>query len=98
MLSLYLDKFSGRDEADCILVVFLHACTNGQDVGVKDDVVWVESHLVDQQLVGTSANLHFALRICGLQRTARLSASSCVCLCVHVSKGMREPAPPRQKP
>lgn len=82
MLSLYLNKFSGRDEADCILVVFLHACTNGQDVGVKDDVVWVESHFVDQQLVGTSANLHFALRICGLQRTACLSASSCVSVCV----------------
>lgn len=43
----YLDKFGGSDVVDGVVVVLLHACTDGEDVGVKDDVVGVEPHFAD---------------------------------------------------
>lgn len=49
--------------------MFLHACANSEDVGVKDDVIGVKAHFVDQQLVGPSADLYFAVCMCGLERT-----------------------------
>jgi hypothetical protein len=34
------------DKIDSIQVMFLHSSTNGKDVGVKDDVIWIEAHFV----------------------------------------------------
>lgn len=77
----YLDNFGGSDEVDGVVTVFLHACTDGEDVGVKDDVIGVKSHFADQQSVGPSADLHFTVCICGLERTAHLSADVGLILC-----------------
>lgn len=100
----YLDKFGGSDEVDGVVTVFLHACTDGENVGVKDDVIGVKSYFADQQFVGPSADLHFTVCICGLERTAHLSAhvgliscnGMCVCLltCPSSSKAMTTTAAP----
>lgn len=63
----YLDKSRGSDEVEGIIVVFLHAGTNGKDVGIKDDVIGIKSHFADQQIVGPSADLHFPVSVCGLE-------------------------------
>src|SRR5262245_33817856 len=34
---------------------------NGQDVGVEDEVVWIEPHPFGEQFVGPLADLHLAL-------------------------------------
>lgn len=100
----YFDKLGSPDEVDSIVIVFLHACANGEDVGVKDDVVAVKPHLVDQQLVGSSANCHLALCICGLETAEHLSgysvaarvAGMCVCplACPSSSKAITTTAAP----
>ncbi len=83
----YLYKFSGSDEVDRVLIVFFHARTNGEDVGVEDDVVGIKSHFANQQLVGPSADLHFMVCICGLrgQRTRQHIRVFFVCLFESVS-------------
>lgn len=68
----YLDKLGSPDEVDSIFIMFLHARSNGEDVGVKDDVIGVKPHFADQQLVSSSADFHFAVCICGLERTEHL--------------------------
>lgn len=92
----YLDKLSSPDEVDSIVVVFLHARTNGEDVGVKDDVIGVKSHFADQQLVGSTADLNFAVCICGLGRIEHLSVCKFVFVieCVFLSS----PVPLHRKP
>lgn len=93
----YLDKFGGSDEVDGVLVVFLHACTDGEDVGVKDDVAGVKSHLADQQLVGPSADLDFTVCICGLKKRL-VSTRECFCVNVCVCVFDSSPVPPRRRP
>jgi hypothetical protein len=56
-----LDLTGSPDEVDCVVVVLCHASANGQDVGVKDDVLRVEADLLDQDAVGTLANAHLSL-------------------------------------
>lgn len=70
----YLNKLCSLDEVDSVLIMFLHACADSEDVGIKDDVIWVKAHFVDQQLISPSADLYFAVCICGLERTEYLSA------------------------
>lgn len=43
----HLDNFGGSDEVDGVVVMFLHTRTDGEDVGVKNDVVGVKSNFVD---------------------------------------------------
>lgn len=57
----HLDKLCGADEVDGVVVVFLHAGADGEDVGVKDDVVGIKPNLVDQQIVCSGADLHLAI-------------------------------------
>ena len=47
--------------------MFLNAGGYSQDVGIKDDVVTIESNFLNQNVVGSGANLHFPWRICCLK-------------------------------
>ena len=47
--------------------MFLHSCADGEDVGVEDDVTGVKPNLVDQKVVGASADLDLSLCVCGLE-------------------------------
>lgn len=58
--------------------MFFHTCTNGEDVGIKDDVIGVKSHFADQQIVGSSADFHFTVSICGLEESKLISPGVCV--------------------
>lgn len=66
MVGHYLDEPGGLDEVDCIVVVFLHPGPNGENVGIKDDVIGIKSHFVDEQRVGATADLDLAVGFCGL--------------------------------
>ena len=66
MTTLYLDNPGGLDECYPIVVVFLYPRGDGEDVGVKDDVVGVEVQLVHQEVVGAPADSKLALRVCRL--------------------------------
>ena len=54
-----LDLCCCIDEVDCIIVVLSHAGAHCQDVWVKDDVLGVKTHILNQDLVGSCANAHF---------------------------------------
>lgn len=47
MQTSYLYNPCGFNEVDSVHVVLIHPGTDGQDVGVKDDVVGVKAHLFD---------------------------------------------------
>ena len=49
---------SSLDEVGCIAVVLLHTRSNGQYVGVDDDVQGVHAHLLGQDPVGPFSNLY----------------------------------------
>ncbi len=52
------------DEVDAVIVVFLDAGGDGEDVRVEDDVFGRKARLFGQQLVGAGADFHLArLRI-----------------------------------
>lgn len=68
----YLDEFSSFDEVDGIFTVLLNACANGEDIWVKDYIVGFKSHLGKQQLIGSSADLHFTVSICSLDDSTQI--------------------------
>ena len=51
----------GTYEVERIAVVLLHARTDGQYVGVEDDVLWSHAHLLGQQPVGARGYLNATL-------------------------------------
>lgn len=57
-----LDPPRGLDEGAAVIIVFLDAGRNGEDVGIEDDVLGRKTDLFRQQIVGPLANLEFALR------------------------------------
>jgi hypothetical protein len=61
-----LDPARGLDEIDRVVVVFLDAGGDGEDVRVEDDVLGWEAHLVHQDAVGALADLDLALVGVGL--------------------------------
>ena len=67
-----LDDLGGFKVRDTICVVFLHASGNGEDVGIKDDVVWVEPQLFHQEVVGPLAHSYLAFSAGGLMRFHQL--------------------------
>lgn len=90
-LAIYLDDFGGSDEVDGIGIVFFHTCTNGEDVGVKDDVIGVKSHFADQQIVGSSADFHFTVSICGLEESKLVNPGVCVLeICAESRNWLRQ--------
>ena len=61
-----LDPARGLDEVHRVVVVFLDTGGDGEDVRVEDDVLGREAHFVDQDAVGTLADLDLALVGVGL--------------------------------
>ena len=53
-----LDLARRLDEVHSIVVVLRQTGTNCEDVGVEDDVLGIEAYLLDQNLVGTSADAY----------------------------------------
>ena len=56
-----LDLTHGLDEVDGVVVVLLDAGGDGEDIGIKDDVLGVEADLIHQQSVGTGADADLVL-------------------------------------
>lgn len=56
----------GFHEVDGVHVVLLHSCADGQDVGVKYDVIGVKAHLVDEEVIRPGTDLHLLIDICCL--------------------------------
>ena len=56
--ALLLDSCRGINEVHRVVVVLRHARADGKHVGIKDDVLWVKAHLVDENVEGTLANAH----------------------------------------
>ena len=69
--ALPLDLARGTDEVDSVVVVLRQAGAHSEDVGVENDVLRVEAHLLHQDAVGAlaDANLQAAT---GTQRTRRV--------------------------
>merc|ERR1712194_275657 len=63
-----LDFTSGVDEINRIVAVFRKARANGKNIGVEDDILGVETHLLDKDLVRTLAHGNLLFLICGLTR------------------------------
>ncbi len=61
-----LDLARGLDEVDAVIVVFLDAGGDREDIGVEDDVLGREADLVHQDVVGAGADLDLALLGVGL--------------------------------
>ena len=53
-------------EVDTVVVVLLDACGDGEDVGVKDDVLGRESDLLCEDTVGAFAYVDLTLLCAGL--------------------------------
>mmetsp|Transcript_1346 Transcript_1346/g.4244 ORF Transcript_1346/g.4244 Transcript_1346/m.4244 type:complete len:374 (-) Transcript_1346:1331-2452(-) len=51
-----LDFTRGVDEVNTVVVVLLHASTNGENIRIENDVLRVEANLFDQELVRTAAD------------------------------------------
>ena len=56
--ALPLDLARGTDEVDGVVVVLRQAGAHGEDVGVENDVLRVEAHLLHQDAVGALADAH----------------------------------------
>ena len=63
---VFLDPPHGTYEVCRIRIMLRHTCGHGQHVGVEDDVGGKESHLLDQQAIGTLAHGNATLEGCGL--------------------------------
>lgn len=57
-----LDFPAGLEEVDGIVVVLSHASSDGEDVGVENDVLWVEAHLLYQDPESPLADSHLQIR------------------------------------
>ena len=61
-----VDLAHGLDEVHAVVVVFLDAGSDGEDVGVEDDVLGGEADLLGEDVVGAGADLDLALLCVGL--------------------------------
>ena len=67
MGTLLTDDLSSLDKIDRVVVMFDHSCGDRQDIQVKNDVLRWEANL-DQELVGSAADLDLFLSTCSLTR------------------------------
>ena len=61
-----LDPAGGIDEIQRVVVMLLDAGGDGQDVGIEDDVVRIETHLIDENPIGALADADLLLIAGGL--------------------------------
>src|ERR1039458_2368601 len=54
------------DEVDAVIIVLLHACGDGENVRIEDDVLGRKADLGCQNVVGALTNLGLALERVGL--------------------------------
>ncbi len=66
MRQVGLDPAGGVDVIDRVVVMLLHACGDGEDIGIEDDVFGGKADLVDQYAVGALADPDFVLVSGGL--------------------------------
>ena len=59
MINSYLDSSCSFNEVFSIVVMFFHPCRNCEDVWVEDDVIGVEVHFRDQQIVRACTDFYF---------------------------------------
>lgn len=70
-----LDLSAGLKEVNGVVVVLGHACADGQDVGVKNDVLGIEAHLLHQDPESSLTDADLP-RIFSAQRVLRLRTAS----------------------
>ena len=63
---VFFDPTRGVDKIHRVVVMLFNSCPNGQNIGVKNDVLWRESNFVDENPIRPFANLNAALVIIGL--------------------------------
>ena len=56
----------GVNKINGVVVVFFNARADGQNVGVKNNILWFEPHLIDQNPVGAFADLNSTFVVIGL--------------------------------
>ena len=56
----------GLDEVDAVVIVLLYAGSNGKNIGVENDVLWMIAYLLREDIVGTLADVYAALQGIGL--------------------------------
>ena len=61
MIKSYFDSSCSFNEVFSIVVMFFHSCRNSEDVWVEDDVVRVEVHFGDKQIVGACTDFYLVL-------------------------------------
>jgi hypothetical protein len=55
-LILHSENFGSINEVLCVVVVFRHTSGNGKDVDIKDNILRVESNLINQDTVSSLAD------------------------------------------
>ena len=64
----YLNNLGSFKKCDAVVIMFRHACCYGENVRVEDDVMAIEAHLLDQQVVRTGTDLNFSVCFCCLHK------------------------------
>lgn len=59
------------DKINSIQVVFFHPSTNGEDVRVKDDVMWIKAQFFHKQMIGPGTHFDFGVCFCRLEKGAK---------------------------
>ena len=62
----HFNDFCCIDKINSIQVVFFHPSTNGEDIRVKDDVIWIEAQFFQKEMVGPGAHSDFGVCFCCL--------------------------------
>ena len=62
----YFNDFCCIDKINSIQVMFFHPSTNGEDIRVKDDVIWIEAQFFQKEMVGPGAHSDFGICFCRL--------------------------------
>ena len=57
-----LDLAGGADEVNGIVVVLGHARANGEDVRIKDDIIWVEANILNKDAIGPLAHANLGIK------------------------------------
>lgn len=68
MVDKYLDSPASFDESDAVCIVLFDASCDGENVGIKDDIVRVKSDFVNQYVVGSDTYFYFPISISRLNR------------------------------